>query len=156
MFLMCSHPYDFLLRTFVNKPNPRKEACLMSTNRKNAPVATHRDGQTFTKVWGNQNDEGQLRYTTTIGYTYTDKESGEPRESRNLRDSDLLRLPHLATLARDSIRQFKAQDREQGQSRSPDQQSATQSEREEFRQSRQRQAPSQEQSHDQGPQGPSQ
>ena len=117
----------------------------MSTNRKTAPLATHRDGQTFTKVWGNENADGQVRYTSTVGYTYTDKETGEPKESRNLRDSDLLRLPSLAARARESIRLFKTRDRVQAH-----EDQAVSEEREVFRQARQQGAPARGES--QGPQ----
>ena len=106
----------------------------MSTNETNAPVAKHFDGSTFIKVWRNAAQDGSPRYTSTVGYIYTDKESGEVRESRNLRDNDLLRLPSLSPRARQSIRKLKAQDREQGQHR------AGRSERDDFRQSRQAQA----------------
>ena len=102
----------------------------MSTDRNNAPVAKHFDGSTFIKVWRNAAQDGSPRYTSTVGYIYTDKESGEVRESRNLRDADLLRLPSLSPRARQSIRKLKANDREQGQ------QQAGHSKRDDFRQSR--------------------
>ncbi len=107
----------------------------MSTNGKNPPAATHFDGSTFMKVWRNFNQDKTPRYTTTVGYIYTDKESGEVRESRNLRDSDLLRLPSLAPRARQSIRRFKAEDREQGRAPQRD------SRQKEFKEMRQQQGP---------------
>ena len=108
----------------------------MSTHTPNAPVDTHFDGPTFAKVWRNFTQDQQPFYNTTVGRIYTDK-NGETQETRNLSDSDLLKLPELAARARESIRNFKAQDREQGQSL----QQNRQSEREQFRQSRQQQAP---------------
>lgn len=109
----------------------------MSTNTTNAPIDKHFDGPTFMKIWRNFNQDQQPYYNTTVGRIYTDKESGEVRETRNLGDDDLLRLAGLAARARHSIRRFKAQDREQAQS----QEQGAQSKRKEFRQSRQ-QAPS--------------
>lgn len=88
----------------------------MSTEKKDPPIAVHRDGQTFIKVWRNWLPSGDPSYSSTTGYTYTDKETGQARESRSLRDSDLLRLPELAPLARQSIRQFREADRAQSQS----------------------------------------
>jgi len=118
----------------------------MSANTTNAPAQTHWDGSTFAKVWRNAAKDGSPRYTSTVGYIYTDKDSGEVRESRNLRDDDLLRLPSLSQRARESIRQFRAQDRQNGQGQTQ----APRSERDEFRQSRQAQ-PSNQQGMDRQP-----
>lgn len=121
----------------------------MSTHTPNAPVDTHFDGPTFAKVWRNTNQSNEPFYNTTVGRIYTDK-NGETQETRNLSDSDLLKLPELAARARETIRQFKAKDREQGQSP----QQPSQSEREQFRQSRQQQRGVQGQHHEQGLEGP--
>ncbi len=122
----------------------------MSTNRKSAPAKAHFDGSTFIKVWRNAAQDGSPRYTSTVGYIYTDKESGEVRESRNLRDDDLLRLPSLTPRARNTIRQLKKTDRDQSQQQS-DEQSRISDGREEFRQSRQQTAQSQQQNLDRQP-----
>lgn len=121
----------------------------MSTHTPNAPVDTHFDGPTFAKVWRNFTQDQQPFYNTTVGRIYTDKD-GETQETRNLGDSDLLKLPELAARARETIRQFKAQDREQDKAR----QQPSQSERQQFRQSRKPQQSGQGQYHDQGPEGP--
>lgn len=121
----------------------------MSTNAPNAPAKTHYDGPTFMKIWRNYNQERQPFYNTTVGRIYTDK-NGETQETRNLSDGDLLKLPALASRARETIRHFKAQDREQGQTR----QRSSHSERQQFRQSRQEPQRGQGQQHSQGPEGP--
>ena len=121
----------------------------MSSPRKDPPIETLRDGQTFIKVWRNLLPSGDPIYSSTTGYTYTDKETGEPRESRSLRDSDLLKLPELAPRARAVIREHREVDRayatdpekkpqESRRSRSTGNPSPSrQVERSQFRQSRQ-------------------
>lgn len=111
----------------------------MSTNTPNAPVDTHFDGPTFAKVWKNTNQNNEPFYNTTVGRIYTDK-NGETRETRNLSDGDLLKLPALAFRARESIRRFKAADRENGQQQSH-RRDQTAPDREEFRQARQQSSP---------------
>ncbi|WP_298307673.1 hypothetical protein [uncultured Erythrobacter sp.] len=115
----------------------------MSTNATNSPVDTHFDGPTFAKVWRNTNQNNEPFYNTTVGRIYTDK-NGDTQETRNLSDGDLLKLPGLAARARETVRHFKAQDRQRGQTQSHGN-SHAQTEREQFRQSRQRQAPAQDQ-----------
>lgn len=93
----------------------------MSTERSNPPVDTVRDGQTFIKIWRNRLPSGDPIYSSTIGYTYTDKQTGKPRDSYSLRDSDLLKLPDLSSRARTSIRHFREADRNPEQTGSPSQ-----------------------------------
>lgn len=83
----------------------------MSTQRNDPPVDTVRDGQTFIKIWRNWLPSGDPIYSSTVGYTYTDKETGKARDSRSLRDTDLLKMPDLASRARQSLRQFREADR---------------------------------------------
>lgn len=85
----------------------------MSTQKKDPPIDTIRDGQTFIKVWRNWLPSGDPIYSSTTGYTYTDKETGEARDSKSLRDSDLLKMPELAPRARAVIRQSREADRAQ-------------------------------------------
>ena len=88
--------------------------------KRDPPIETVRDGQTFIKVWRNWSKDGTPYYNTTLGYTYTDTQ-GQPRESRSLRDSDLLKLPELAPRAREVIRNYRAQDRPHEQTHAPQQ-----------------------------------
>ncbi|MEM9668629.1 MAG: hypothetical protein AAF950_06855 [Pseudomonadota bacterium] len=87
----------------------------MSTERPNAPIDTVRDGQTFIKIWRNHLPSGDPIYASKVGYTYTDKQTGKPRDSYSLRDIDLAKMPDLSSRARASIRHFKDADRAHGQ-----------------------------------------
>ena len=76
----------------------------------NPPIATHRDSAVFVKVWKNEH-EGRAIYNATIGRTYTDKETGEIRESRSLSGNDILKLQPLLGKAYETISQERAMDR---------------------------------------------
>ncbi len=79
---------------------------------KSAPIAVHRDGAVSTKVWPHVSKQGNVFYTTTLQKTFTDPATGKPRETRSLNEKDLLKVPRLTEQAYDSIKRFKAQDRE--------------------------------------------
>lgn len=76
----------------------------------NTPT-THRDGALFVKVWKNDREHGNPVYSATIGRTYTDKETGELRESRSLSGNDILKLQPLLGKAYETISQERAMDR---------------------------------------------
>ena len=76
----------------------------------NPPVMTHRDGAVFVKVWRNEHENGAI-YNATIGRTYTDKETGEIRESRSLSGDDILKVQPLLGKAYETISQERAMDR---------------------------------------------
>jgi hypothetical protein len=76
----------------------------------NPPVMTHRDGAVFVKVWRNEHEDRAI-YNATIGRTYTDKESGEIRESRSLSGDDILKVQPLLGKAYETISQERAMDR---------------------------------------------
>lgn len=58
-------------------------------------VATHRDGAVAVKVWRNFSNEGEAYYSLTVGRTYTDRETGEPRETHSLQGADILKAQAL-------------------------------------------------------------
>lgn len=90
---------------------------------KSAPVAVHRDGAVSAKVWPHVSKQGNVFYTSTVQKTYTDPATGQPRETRSLNEKDLLKVPRLTEQAYDSIKRFRAQDRQnaKAQEQSPNQ-----------------------------------
>lgn len=77
----------------------------------NPLVKTHRDGATFAKIWRNTPDDGNAYYNITVGRTYTDKATGEVRESQSLSANDALKLQPLLGKAYETISQERALDR---------------------------------------------
>lgn len=78
-----------------------------SRNSNNGLAYVHRDGAIFAKIWRNQSEKGDVFYSTTVGKTYTDKQTGEPRDTSNLHKSELLRAQFLIGEAYRTIGQMQ-------------------------------------------------
>ncbi len=88
----------------------------MSTQQKaSPPIMTHRDGAVFAKVWRNVQENGDAFYNVTVGRTFTDKQSGEIRESRSLSGTDILKAQTLLGESYNTISQERAMDRAHAQ-----------------------------------------
>lgn len=68
--------------------------------KKKAPIHTIRDGAVSLKIWENFSKEGRPFYNVTIGRTYTDKATGQARETTSLHTNDLDKLFYLSTEAK--------------------------------------------------------
>jgi len=90
-----------------------------SQSQGNKPETVIRDGSLKATVWRNESDKGPY-YNTTLAKTYTDQQ-GNPRDTQNFSQSDLLRVAELGREAYGMINDLKrgqgidqsqAQDRE--------------------------------------------
>ncbi|WP_430415664.1 hypothetical protein [Parasphingorhabdus sp.] len=68
-----------------------------------APIHTVRDGAVNLKIWENLSSEGRAFYNITIARTYTDKATGDIRETKSLRPNDLDKLFYLGVEAKRMI-----------------------------------------------------
>ncbi len=78
----------------------------------NPPVSTHRLGDVSVKIWENHDKENNAYYSVTFQKTYTDRKTGERRETRNFKSDDMYKIPELAEKAQDSVRYFQQQNRD--------------------------------------------
>ena len=69
-----------------------------------------RNGDVFAKVWRNKSKNGYEYFTTTFGKIYTDRATGEVRETQSFQNADLLKIEQLADEAARDISIFKAMD----------------------------------------------
>lgn len=88
----------------------------MTDKRKNAPVATHRDGALSSKVWQNHNKEGDPYYSVTLQRTYTNAQ-GQPAETNSFSRNDLLKVKELASESYRTIGIQREMDKEQSRER---------------------------------------
>lgn len=72
-------------------------------SQKKAPIQTVRDGAVGLKIWENLSSEGRPFYNITIARTYTDKATGDIRETKSLRPNDLDKLFYLGVEAKRMI-----------------------------------------------------
>lgn len=86
----------------------------MTDNKKNAPVATHRDGAVSGKIWRNINKDGDPYYNVTFQRTYTNAE-GRLAETSSFNRNDLLKVKELASEAYRTIGIQREMDRENDQ-----------------------------------------
>lgn len=72
----------------------------------NGPLIAHREpgSAAFVKIWGQQTKEGKPFYTTSVGVTYTDTETGEPRDTNSMSQAEMNKLPRLINLANQTMR----------------------------------------------------
>lgn len=72
----------------------------------NAPLIAHREAGSaaFVKIWGQQTKDGRHFYTTSVGVTYTDTETGQPRDTSSLTQAELNKLPGLINDANQTLR----------------------------------------------------
>jgi hypothetical protein len=75
-------------------------------DRGNRPVETLRDGALKLSIFRNQNEHGES-YAMVPGRIYTDKESGQVRESSSLAGHEALRMAHLLTKGHDRVNEFR-------------------------------------------------
>lgn len=92
-----------------------KKGLDMTTQQNAGPLTTHKDGALSVKVWRNVSQQGDIFYNTTVQRSYKDAQSGEWRETNNLRPDDLLKVQNLSQEAYQSIRQAQAQDHSRSQ-----------------------------------------
>lgn len=95
----------------------------MNDHKKNAPVATHRDGAISSKVWRNLNKDGDPYYTASFQRTYTNAE-GRPAETNTFSRNDLLKVKELASEAYRTIGIQREMDKENDQQRHNHEQNA--------------------------------
>ncbi len=100
-----------------------------SQSQGNKPELVVRDGSLKATVWRNESDKGPY-YTTSLAKTYTDNQ-GNPRDTQNFSQSDLLRVSELGREAYGMINDLK---RQQGLEQS--QNVTSQQSRDDFKQSR--------------------
>ena len=84
----------------------------MSEKKGDPPWATHRDGSLSAKIWRNESADNGAYYSVTFQKIYTDKATGEARETRNFTATDLLKLQPLAMDAYKSVGEFRQQERQ--------------------------------------------
>lgn len=73
----------------------------------NAPLIVFRGGkkkEVFVKIWGNETKEGKQWYSTSVGLTFTDAETGLPRDTNSLSQSEMNELPRLINRANQTLR----------------------------------------------------
>lgn len=88
----------------------------MTEKRKNAPVATHRDGALSSKVWQNHNKDGDPYYSVTFQRTYTNAQD-KPAETNSFSRNDLLKVKELASESYRTIGIQREMDKEQSRER---------------------------------------
>jgi hypothetical protein len=89
-------------RDFDNGPSDRQS---------NRPVETLRDGALKLSIFRNQNEHGDS-YAMIPGRIYTDKQSGQVRETHSLGGGEALRMAHLLTKGHDRVAELRAQMKE--------------------------------------------
>lgn len=88
-------------------------------NRKgNAPIERHPDGDIVFKVFQNESKNGTKFYNVKPAKIYTDKQTGEFRETSNFRSDDMLKFPDLAAKSRATIQHYQQMDRENAKTQS--------------------------------------
>lgn len=72
----------------------------------NGPLIAHREsgGAAFVKIWGQQTKEGKPFYTTSVGITYTDTETDQPRDTNSMTQAEMNKLPGLINEANQTLR----------------------------------------------------
>ncbi len=114
-----------------------------NTKSNNRPEMVIRDGSLKATVWRNEGDKGPY-FTTSMAKTYSD-ERGNPKDTQNFSQSDLLRVAELGRETYGVINQLKRQlalEQSQSQTQQLGQQQDQQSDqlhmhdREAFRQTR--------------------
>ena len=91
---------------------------------KNPPLQTFRHDSVFIKLWANNHD-GRTNVSATIGRVYKDKQTGEYKETRSFRETDLL---IAETLMKNEVRPemrrwkdyYKEVDRQHNAERAPE------------------------------------
>ncbi len=73
----------------------------------NKPELVVRDGSLKATVWRNEGDKGTY-YTTSLAKTYTDQQ-GNPRDTQNFSQTELLRVAELGREAYGMISELKRQ-----------------------------------------------
>lgn len=77
------------------------------TPNPNAPLIAFRAGkndEVFVKIWGNENKDGKQWYSTSVGLTFTDAETGLPRDTNSLNQTQMNELPPLINQANQTLR----------------------------------------------------
>lgn len=67
------------------------------------PVITHWNEGVFAKVWENTSAKGGTYFNVTSGRLYSDRETGETRETNNLQKADLPKMQYVMGEAYRSI-----------------------------------------------------
>ncbi|MEM9375590.1 MAG: hypothetical protein AAGA72_05180 [Pseudomonadota bacterium] len=83
----------------------------MSTPQNKGPEDTIRDGAVFVKIWRNWSNKGEPFYSANFGRTYTDKATGQIKESQSFQGTDILKLQSLSNRAYESIARMREADR---------------------------------------------
>ena len=78
----------------------------------NAPIHRVRDGAVKMAIFENTSSEGRTFYNVTISRTYTDKNTGEIKETKSLRPSDLDKLFYLTTETKRMISMLNERNRD--------------------------------------------
>ena len=77
-----------------------------SRGRGNRPIETLRDGALKISIFRNRGEQGDS-YAVLPSRIYTDKETGEVRETTSLAGSEPLRMAHLLTKSHERIAEFR-------------------------------------------------
>lgn len=76
----------------------------------NTPIVLN-DGSVVAKIWRNESEKGGVFYNVTLGKLYTDKQSGETRETSSLQKQDLLSAQFLLRECYGKISELQQQHR---------------------------------------------
>lgn len=70
------------------------------------PLRVHRSPKSdvFVKIWDNETEDGKHYYTTSVGRTYRDPETGQPRDTNRLTQTEVNKLPGLINEANQTLR----------------------------------------------------